>query len=266
MERMAKHSSLLSRDAERRIAARYFRTRDPVLEEVLVRSCLRLVSRIAARYCRRRELLDDLMQEGNLGLVHGVRHFDPGRGVRLSTYVSYWIRAYILQALVDNWSLVKAGTTATNRAVFFNLARERARLTRLGLPADDARLARRFHMRESDFARLARHFESPELSLQAPDGAGHTPADRLAAADEVRPDVRVERLERRARVGAAVRRYRRELGARDRRIIDERWLSESPVSLERLSVEFGISRERVRQLEERLRTRFAEQLRMERLA
>jgi RNA polymerase sigma-32 factor len=249
----------LDADEEQRLARAYARTHAPALEARLVESCLRLVVAVASRLCVRKEMLLDLIQEGNLGLIDGVRHFDPARGLRLGTYATHWIRARIFTALIANWRLVKTGTSTGQRAMFFRLRRERARLERLGRGGDTAALAQRFGLDIHDFERLAHHLEHAEASLDAPlrDGLGEVLGDLIADAYEARPDVRAEEAETRARVRHEIERCLQSAKSRDRLILEGRWCSDDPPTLDLLGKQLGVSRERIRQIVEHHRARLA---------
>jgi RNA polymerase sigma-32 factor len=253
---------LLSADEEKRLALEYGHTRSPAIEARLVESCLRLVVTMASRHCPRPGLLLDLIQEGSLGLLQAVRRFDPTRGPRLAVYARHWIRAQIFAALVANWRVVRLVRSPAQRAVFFALRRERARLEKLGIVPDDARLARRFGVKPEHFAQLAQQVEGQELSLEAPTfgGDGEPLGELMPAADAGRPDVRLECAETEARVREEVERCLNEATARDRQILRGRWCTDVPATLEHLGQRTGLSRERVRQIEEGHRARLARAL------
>ena len=224
---------LLDATEERRLARRWRRTRDPRIAERLVRAHLRLVMMIARRYRFSGHDLRELFQVGALGLLSALRKYDPGRGVRLSTYAASWIHARILEFLWNNRRLVRAAPSVRSRA-------RRPGATPRQLEAAVA---------------LRRHLRTTERDLDLP----------LMAPDEQRPDALVEAAELRARLRAAVDRFAGRLPERDRAILDARLRAEEPVTLAALGVRFGISRERARQLErglvERLRRHVAAELR-----
>jgi RNA polymerase sigma-32 factor len=253
---------VLAVDEERRVATQYARTRAPALEARLVESCLRLVVSLASRMCTRQELLVDLIQEGNLGLLEAVRRFDPTRGLRLSTYATYWIRERIFAAVIANWRMVKVGTSTTQRRVFFRLRRERVRLERLGLAADNETLAQRFGLSRAEFERLVQHLDQPELSLDAPtlDGAGDPLGDLLPDSQHAPADVALAEHEQRQRVHAEVERCLARVTERERFILRSRWCSDRAPTLDRLGKRFGVSRERVRQIEKKHRAELARAL------
>src|SRR3954466_5046174 len=149
MAEVARHP-LLSREEEHRLAAEFAKTHDPEIAYKLVTANLRLVVKIAHDYRRAAFNLLDLIQEGNVGLMQGVRKFDPERGVKLSSYAAWWIRAYIIRYLMDNWRLVKLGTTQAQRKIFFNLRKEKDKLARQGFDPEPKLLAKAMNVPEQD--------------------------------------------------------------------------------------------------------------------
>src|SRR6185369_2201400 len=159
----------------------------------------RLVVVIARSYRRFNGSMPDLIQEGNLGLVQAVARFDPLRGVRLSSYAAWWIRAYMLKYTIDNWRLVKTGTTQPQRRLFFSLLRTRHKLERGGAPLDIRALAATLDVKESDVVAMLERFASRETSLDAPRMAGSsdgiTIGETLGGARALQPDAQVEAVE-----------------------------------------------------------------------
>src|SRR5688500_13369446 len=191
---------LLNRDEEHALAVRLVEAEDAGAARRLIEANLRLVVKIAYEYRRAHRNLLDLIQEGNIGLMQAVRKYDPYRGVKLSSYAAWWIRAYILKFILNNWRLVKIGTTQAQRKLFFNLRKEKERLEQLGFQPEPALLADRLDVRERDVIEMETRMGSPEASLDAPmtgvDGEGaRTRHDLVADMDQARPDVRVEESE-----------------------------------------------------------------------
>ncbi len=158
--------------------------RDPDLAYRLVTANLRLVVKIAHEYRRAAFNLLDLIQEGNVGLMHAVQKYDPFRGVKLSSYAAWWIRAYILRYLMDNWRMVKLGTTQAQRKLFFNLRKEQERLLSQGFEAAPKLLAERLDVTEQDVREMDQRLSNDEFSIDAPvlgaqDEARQTHGDRL---------------------------------------------------------------------------------------
>src|SRR5204862_1537411 len=132
---------LLTPEQTHELAARFIKTQDPAIAAQLVTANLRLVVKIAYEYRRAYKNIMDLVQEGNIGLMQAVKRYDPYRGVKLSSYAAWWIRAYILRFILNNWRLVKLGTTQAQRKLFFNLNKEKAKLSAMGIEPTHAAIA-----------------------------------------------------------------------------------------------------------------------------
>src|SRR5512142_2391249 len=195
MAEVARHP-VLSRDEEHELALRYRDTGDVDAAYRLVASNLRLVVKIANEYRRSAFHLLDLVQEGNMGLMQAVKKYDPLKGVKLSSYAAWWIRAYIIRFVMENWRMVKLGTTQAQRKLFFNLAKEREKLLARGIEPTPRLLAKNLQVEESDVEEVAARMASDDLSLDAPVSAGdddarQTHLDRMPAADGAPPDERL---------------------------------------------------------------------------
>jgi len=258
---------LLSREEEHELAARYFETGDLALARRLVTANLRLVVKIAHEYRRAYKNLLDLIQEGNIGLLQALRKYDPFRGVKLSSYAAWWIRAYILKFILNNWRLVKIGTTQAQRKLFFNLRKEKEKLEQLGFVPEHRLLAERLEVSESEVAEMEKRLEGSDMSLDAPlardDAGGVTRLDVLPAHSDTRPDVRVENDEFRSLLREKLEAFAATLEGRDEVLFRERWLTDSPLTLQELGDRFGISRERARQIEKRMLDRLRRYLETE---
>lgn len=255
--REAERFPILSREEEHEIATRFHKTQDPELAKKLITSNLKLVVKIAWEYHNAYKNILDLVQEGNIGLMMAVKNFDPYQGVRLSSYAQYWIRAYILRYLVNSYHLVKLGTTQAQRKLFFNLRKEKARLEREGFVPTAKLLAERLDVKESEVTEMDQRLSQGEVSMDAPLGADTemTLGDTLSGDD--RPvDDRLADHERMERFRAAMNAYRATLEERDAVIFDRRMDTEEPVTLQEIGDRFGISKERARQLEERIKLNF----------
>jgi RNA polymerase sigma-32 factor len=247
---------LLSREEEHELAKKYFETGDLAIAKRLVTANLRLVVKIAHEYRRAHRNLLDLVQEGNVGLMQAMKKYDPYRGVKLSSYAAWWIRAYILKFILNNWRLVKIGTTQAQRKLFFNLRKEKEKLEQLGFAPEHRLLAERLDVTEAEVAEMERRLEGPDMSLDAPIGrdeqAGSTRLDMLPSQSETRPDVRVESAEFHGLLREKLEQFAGRLEGRDQTLFRERWLTDTPRTLQEIGDRFGISRERARQLEKRL--------------
>ena len=251
---------LLTREEEHELAVKYVKTGDGVAARRLVTANLRLVVKIAHEYRRSYKNVLDLVQEGNLGLLQAVKKYDPYRGVKLSSYAAWWIRAYILKYVLSNWRLVKIGTTQAQRKLFFNLRKEREKLEREGYEVGPKLLAERLDVSEAEVNEMSVRLGAPDLSLDAPSGRGdddnaHSPMDRMPSAASGRPDRQVEGGEFRALLREKLEQFAKGLKGREETIFRERLLNDAPLTLQEIGEKYGISRERARQLEKRLVTR-----------
>ncbi|HEU4411751.1 MAG TPA: RNA polymerase factor sigma-32 [Polyangiaceae bacterium] len=246
---------LLTPDEEHQLATRYATTGDVNSAARLVTSNLRLVVKIAYEYRRAYKNIMDLIQEGNIGLMQAVKKFDPHRGVKLSSYSAWWIRAYILRFIINNWRLVKLGTTQAQRKLFFNLNKEKARLAAMGIEPTSAEIAARLGVDEQEAIDMDRRLSSGETSLDAPVGdAEGRPVSRLELmpATTAGPEVMVADEQVQAMLREKLAEFRRTLKGKDVEIFDRRLVADDPLTLQELGDQFGISRERVRQIEARL--------------
>ncbi len=244
---------LLTKEEERELAIRA-KKGDKEAAYRLVTSNLRLVVKIALEYQRywTRNILD-LIQEGNIGLIHAVKKFDPYKGIKFSYYASFWIRAYILKYILDNWRLVKIGTTQAQRKLFYNLAKEKEKLASQGITADSKLLAERLDVKEKEVEEMSQRLDSWEVSLDMGinDDSRETVGSLLPA-----PNTDMEKAlidaDRKSILREKLEEFRKTLSDRDLYIFDNRIMAEKPLTLQKIADKYGITKERVRQLEERI--------------
>jgi RNA polymerase sigma-32 factor len=253
--------SLLTPDEERRLALRWRRFRDPEAADRLATGNLRFVVKIAFEYRTYGVRLLDLIQEGNLGLLVAVDRFDPARGVRLTTYAVWWIRAYIQEYIRRSWSMVRFGTTRAEQRCFYRLRRERQRLERNGSKADPDRLASALGVTRDELEAIESRITRRDMSL---DDAAYvdteeTRGDRLAD-ERPGPESTFADEELQHRAHDAIAEALATLDPRERDILNRRYLSAKPATLKEIGAQFGISRERVRQLEARAMAKLRERL------
>ncbi len=250
----------LTREDEQDLARRYRETGDEHALFRLITSNLLLVVRIALGYRRAARNLLDLIQEGNVGLLQAIERFDPGLGVRLPTYAAYWIRAYMVKFLLDNVRLVRVGTTNARRKLLRNLRREKQRLQAAGFEVGPRLLADHFGVSQADVEDVERALASSEMSLDAPltENGNRTAEEVIADPRAADVEEQVARRELQERFEAVIAPFRLGLSARDRALLDERILSDSPKTLQEIGDRFGTTREAVRQAESRLMTRLRE--------
>lgn len=247
--------ALLSREEELALAERVFATGDPEAAQRLVLSNLRLVVKIALEYRRVWTHPLDLIQEGNVGLLQGVKRFDPHRGVKLSSYASYWIRAYILKYLIDNIRMVRVGSSRAERKLFFQLSRVKRELEREGLEPEPRLLAERLGVREPEVVDLQHRLAHGDLSTDAPvrrDEPGGASFGESLASSDGRVDDAVAEQDMRRTLREHIDRFAVDLGDREQKILRERVLAEEPKTLQEIGDELGLTRERIRQLEKNL--------------
>jgi len=245
---------LLSREEERRLAVRYKEDQDVDAAYQLVTANLRLVVMIAREYQRAFRNLLDLVQEGNIGLMEAVKNFDPYRGVRFPSYAVWWVRAYIIRYIMNNWRMVKVGTTQAQRKLFFNLQKEKDRLEAEGFRPEPKLLARRLDVKESEVVEMEQRLSSRDLSIDAPvePGDDATMLDFLPDKSS-NVEEEVSDAETRALIAQKVKEFGTTLNGKDRVIFDGRLMAEEPLTLQDIGDRYGISRERVRQIEERIK-------------
>ena len=244
---------LLTREEEKSLGIRVQKG-DPDAAFVLVTSNLRLVVKIALEFQRvwMQNLLD-LIQEGNIGLMQAVRKFDPYKNVKFSYYASFWIKAYILKFIMDNWRLVKIGTTQGQRKLFFKLKKEKQKLVDEGFDPKPKLLSERLGVSEREIVDMDQRLDGWDLSLDAPfkDDSDTERIEFLATPTESIED-KVAKKEIEALLHNKVSEFRKKMTPREKEIFDLRIFSDNPVTLQEIGDRYGISRERVRQVEKNI--------------
>jgi RNA polymerase sigma-32 factor len=260
---------LLTVDEEQRLARQFAATGDTRAAHRLVTANLRFVVKVAYEYRSYGFKVADLIQEGNIGLMKAVQKFDADKGIRLISYAVWWIRAYIQNYILKSWSLVKLGTTQAQRKLFFSLARTRRELDKTSLEhgadsdgRDANKVAKKLRVKASEVREMELRLEGRDLSLDAPmgDDGSTSHVDFVVGDDPSQADELSEAQERQVvatRVGAALA----NLDPRERFIVEQRVMSERPMTLKELGEHFGFSRERARQLEIRAKEKLKEHLR-----
>jgi len=242
--------ALLSRREEHDLAVRYRRDGDLDAAQALVCANLRFVVKIAQEYRNYGLKSLDLIQEGNIGLMMAVKKFDPDRGIRLITYAVWWIRAYMQNFIIKSWSLVKIGTTQSQKKLFFKLNQAREAIKQLTGGEDAAEIARELDVSDTEVNEMSQRMNGHDTSLDREliDGEGFSLLDTLAD-ERCDQEEFLGRKEEHEQRQSAVESALTVLNDRERQIVEKRILNDSPLTLQEIADDYGISRERVRQLE-----------------
>ncbi len=248
---------MLTKDEEFMLAKRWQEHEDPEAAHRLVTSHLRLVAKIAMGYRGYGLPIGEVISEGNVGLMQAVKKFDPDRGFRLATYAMWWIRASIQEYILRSWSLVKMGTTAAQKKLFFNLRKAKSEISALeegDMHPDQVRqIATKLGVLDSEVISMNRRLSGPDASLNAPlrSDSESEWQDWLADDVAVSQETQVAETEERTIRMALLEEAMTELTDREKHILTERRLKDDPTTLEELASQYGVSRERVRQIEVR---------------
>ena len=256
---------LLSREETEELATSYKETGDAEAAYKLVSSNLRLVVKVAMdfqKYWMQNFL--DLIQEGNVGLVQAAKKFDPFREVKFSYYAAYWIRAYILKFIMDNWRMVKIGTTQAQRKLFFSLNKERKLLESQGFKPDTKLLAQRLNVKETEVIEMSQRMDNWDVSLESPvrEDSDDEQKDFIPHAGPSVEEV-VAGREIKERMYDILNELQKSLNDKEQMILQTRLLSDEPQTLQDIADIFGISRERVRQIEVNLLKKMKKHLEQE---
>lgn len=242
---------LLTRDEEIELGRRIVEDGDPDAAFVMATSNLRLVVKIALEFQRiwMQNLLD-LIQEGNIGLMHAVQKFDPYKNVKFSYYASFWIKAYILKFIMDNWRLVKIGTTQGQRKLFFKLKKEKQQLIEEGFVPHTKLLSDRLGVSEKEVMEMDQRLDGWDISLDAPlKEDSDTERGEFLSSDEASIESQVAKKQIESLLKENVAIFRKQLTDRELEIFDMRIFTDAPLTLQDIGDKYNISRERVRQLE-----------------
>ena len=252
----AKRYPILSEEEEKELAIRLTETGDVDAAYQLTTANLMLVVKIAMTFKREWQNVMDLVQEGNIGLMKAVKNFDPFRGVRLSAYATWWIKSYILKYILDNWRLVRVGTTNSRRKLLFNLKKEKERLEREGFDPSTKLLAEHFGVDENEIIDVEASIGAVDVSMDTPTRADSsmTPAQSLSDGKSLEKRAEIDQF--REILQQKIEGFKSELKPGEIEILEKRVLSESPQSLQELGDERGVTREAVRQAEQRLLKKF----------
>jgi len=255
--------SVLTREQEFEVARKVFEDKDRDAAQKLVMSNLKLVVKISLEYYNTYLNVLDLIQEGNVGLLHAVKKFNPYKGTKFSTYASFWIRAYILKYIMDSWSLVKVGTTQSQRKLFYRLNKEKQKLEALGMFPAPALLASNLDVKEEEIEEMQKRLAFTDVSLDSPihDESDDTIMDMIKGGDDV--EEVVSNKEKREILSRRVKEFKKDLNDKEVFIFEQRIMAEEPLTLQEIGQQFKISRERARQIENRVIKKFKERFQNE---
>ena len=251
----------LTPEEEHRLAVLYHKQGDQQAAYRLITSNLRLVVQIARLYNRVYANAMDLIQEGNIGLMEAVKRFDPYRETRLPTYASWWIKAYILKFILDNFRIVRVGTTNERRKLFFNLRKEKEKLRLQGIDPTPDLIAQRLNVSPDEVREIEQTIESSDLSLDASVGENQSLRyiDNLTATEEMVDD-QLARGELKELFHQEIQEFSRALKEREKVILYERLIAETPRTLQDIAAQFGVSREAIRLNEKALVAKIKEHM------
>ncbi|AZZ37793.1 RNA polymerase subunit sigma [Bdellovibrio sp. qaytius] len=248
---------VLSREDEMKLAKRYYETKDPEAAQALVRANLRFVVKIAAEYARFSSRMIDLIQEGNVGLMHAVKDYNPDKGARLITYAVWWIRGYIQEYLMRQFSMVRIGTTANQRKLFYQLQRQKNELEKMSSPENIAQLSNKLGIPKDEVEEMAKRVSGRDVSLDKTsddDGGGTLSLGSLLSKEDgsLPLDEQLALSEQLKFLKDAIDSIRADLNEKEKIILEERVLNEEPLTLQEIGEKYHITREAVRQNEARL--------------
>lgn len=246
----------LSVQEEKELARRFHEDGDVEAARKLVLTHLKLVVKIAMEYRSAYHNVLDLIQEGNVGLMQAVKHYDPNKGARLAHYATWWIKSYILKYILDNFRLIKVGTTKAQRKLFYNLMQEKEKIEAMGYYATPQILSKKLGVEEKDVIEMQKRLTHPEYSLEAPAGKSDKTSPTILKdfiADEQVPlDEKLAGEETRDILKQKLDEFAGTLNERELKIFEERLIAELPHTLQEIADAYGITKERVRQIEERI--------------
>jgi RNA polymerase sigma-32 factor len=259
---VSKHP-VLSREEELEISMGVYDRKDREAAQKLVISNLKLVVKIALEYYNTYLNILDLIQEGNVGLLHAVKKYNPYKGTRFSTYASFWIRAYILKHIMDSWSLVKIGTTQSQRKLFYRLNKEKRKLEAIGVFPAPQLLASTLDVKVEEVEDMQKRLAHGDVSLEAPigDDGNDTVLDMIKADGNV--EEIVSDREEKEILSRRVAEFKKTLNDKEVFIFENRIMTDDALTLQEIGARFKISRERVRQIENRVVKKFKERFKGE---
>lgn len=254
---VSKHQ-VLTREEELKLAEEVYTRRSRAAAEKLVLANLKLVVKIALEYYNSYLNILDLIQEGNVGLVHAVKKYNPHKGTKFSTYASFWIRAYILKHIMDSWSIVKVGTTQSQRKLFYRLNKEKKKLEAAGMIPAPQLLASTLDVKAEEVEDMEKRLTYTDMSLDHPlyEEGEETLMDVMQSSENIEQVVTAK--EKKEILAQKVQEFKSMLNDKELLIFEKRIMAEEPMTLQDIGERFKISRERVRQIENRVLKKFNE--------
>ncbi len=250
---------LLNREEEHDLAVRFRIYKDKKAAFILITSNLLLVVKLVMEFRTQRQNLLDLIQEGNIGLLEAINRFDPYRNVRFSTYASWWIKAYVLKYILDNWRIVKFGTTNKKRRLFYNLKKEKARLESMGISPGLNLLAERLSVAEGDIIEMTQNIKKGDISLESTiDNDKDIPLIDLLADKNISPEEKTGNEEFQYLINQKISKFKERLSERERVILTDRLLAEKPATLQEIADRFNKTKEAIRYTENKILGRLKE--------
>ncbi len=245
--------NVMTREQEQEVAKRYYDNKDPQAAQELIKANLRFVVKVAAEYSKFGAKMIDLIQEGNIGLMHAVKEYNPHKGVRLITYAVWWIRGYIQEYLMKQFSMVKIGTTPNQRKLFYQLQKQKEELERMGLVGVEA-ISEKLGIPVAEIESMQNRLTFRDVSLDKPvsEDGSVTLQDLQRGGDETPVDERIAQAEMIELLREKIDEIRPLLNEREKIILEERLLNDEPLTLQEIGEKYKITREAVRQAEVRL--------------
>lgn len=259
---VSKHP-VLSREEEFELAEKIYKNKDIEAAQKMVISNLKLVVKIALEYYSTYLNILDLIQEGNVGLLHAVKKYNPYKGTKFSTYASFWIRAYILKYIMDSWSLVKIGTTQGQRKLFYRLNKEKQKLEALGIFPAPQLLASTLDVKEEEVESMQKRLAYADISLETPvhEEGDDTIMDMIKTSENVEEIVADREMD--GMLSERVAEFKKGLNEKELYIFENRIMTDESITLQEIGEKFKISRERVRQIENKVLNKFKARFKQE---
>lgn len=254
---------VLSREEELEVATKIHDNKDIEAAQKLAISNLKLVVKIALEYYNTYLNILDLIQEGNVGLLHAVKKYNPYKGTKFSTYASFWIRAYILKYIMDSWSLVKIGTTQGQRKLFYRLNKEKQKLEALGIFPAPQLLASTLNVKEEEVESMQKRLAYADISLETPihEEGDDTVMDMIKTGENVEEIVSDKEMS--DMLAQRVAEFKKGLNEKELFIFEHRIMVDESMTLQEIGEKFKISRERVRQIENKVLSKFKTRFKQE---